>query len=133
VAILTVPVHLRWGDMDVFEHINNVAYVGYLEDARVSLLANAGFAPELDGIRQFVVRHEIDYLKPLTFREEPMQMQVWIESVGSSSYVIGYCLLDEEAAYMRAKTTMVCMNMESGLPGRIPSQLKQTYEKLMRD
>jgi acyl-CoA thioester hydrolase len=119
--------------MDVFEHINNVAYVGYLEDARVSLLANAGFARELDGIRQFVVRHEIDYLKPLTFRAEPMQMQVWIESVGSSSYVIGYCLLDEEAEYMRAKTTMVCMNMESGLPGRIPSQLKQTYEKLMRD
>jgi acyl-CoA thioester hydrolase len=119
--------------MDVFEHINNVAYVGYLEDARVSLLANAGFAPELDGIRQFVVRHEIEYLKPLTFRAEPMQMQVWIESMGNSSYVIGYCLLDEEAEYMRAKTTMVCMNMESGLPGRIPSQLKQTYEKLMRD
>jgi len=53
--------------------------------------------------------------------------------VGNSSYVIGYCLLDEAAEYMRAKTTMVCMNMESGLPGRIPSQLKQTYEKLMRD
>ena len=132
-AILTVPVHLRWGDMDVFEHINNVAYIGYLEDARVSLLANAGFAPELDGIRQFVVRHEIDYLKPLTFRAEPMQMQVWIESIGNSSYVIGYCLLDEEAEYMRAKTTMVCMKMESGLPGRIPSELKQTYAKLMRD
>lgn len=132
-AILTVPVHLRWGDMDVFEHINNVAYVGYLEDARVWLLANAGCAPECDGIRQFVVRHDIEYLKPLTFKAEPMQMQVWIESIGNSSYVIGYCLLDEEAEYMRAKTTMICMNMESGLPGRIPLQLKQTYEKLMRD
>lgn len=31
--------------MDVFEHINNVAYVGYPEDARVALLANVGFAP----------------------------------------------------------------------------------------
>ncbi len=119
--------------MDVFEHINNVAYVGYLEDARVSLLANAGFAPELDGIRQFVVRHEIDYLKPLTFRSEPVIMQVWIESVAKSSYVIGYCLLDENAEYMRAKTTLVCMSMQSGLPCRIPLQLKETYEKLMRD
>lgn len=119
--------------MDVFEHINNVAYVGYLEDARVALLANVGFAPELDGIRQFVVRHEIDYLKPLTYRAEPMQMQVWIESLGNSSYVIGYCLLDDEAQFMRAKTTMVCMKMVSGLPGRIPFELKTTYEKLMRD
>ena len=132
-GILNVPVHLRWGDMDVFEHINNVAYVGYLEDARVSLLANAGFAPELDGIRQFVVRHEIEYLKPLTFRSEPVNMQVWIESIAKSSYVIGYCLVDENAEYMRAKTTLVCMSMQSGLPCRIPLQLKETYEKLMRD
>ena len=132
-GILDVPVHLRWGDMDVFEHINNVAYVGYLEDARVSLLANAGFAPELDGIRQFVVRHEIEYLKPLTFRSEPVNMQVWIESIAKSSYVIGYCLVDENAEYMRVKTTLVCMSMQSGLPCRIPLQLKETYEKLMRD
>jgi acyl-CoA thioester hydrolase len=131
--MLSVPVHLRWGDMDVFEHINNVAYVGYLEDARVSLLANVGFAPELDGIRQFVVRHEIDYLKPLAYQIEPIQMQVWIESMANSSYVIGYCLRDQEIEYLRAKTTMVCVNIATSLPGRIPAQLKDTFEKLMRN
>ena len=131
-AALTVPVHLRWGDMDIFKHINNVAYVGYLEDARVSLLAQAGFAPDLDGFGQLVVRHEIDYVKPLVFQPEPIEMSVWIESMGNTSYVIGYSLHDSEIEYLRAKTTMVCMDMERGRPGRIPAELRETYTCLMR-
>jgi len=132
VAALTIPVHLRWGDMDIFKHINNVAYVGYLEDARVSLLANAGFAPDLDGFGQLVVRHEIDYVKPLVFQPEPIEMTVWIESMGNSSYVIGYSMHDGGVEYLRAKTTMVCMDLELGRPGRIPAELRATYTRLMR-
>lgn len=131
-AALTIPVHLRWGDMDIFKHINNVAYVGYLEDARVALMTNAGFAPELDGYGQFVFRHEIDYLKPLVYRPEPIEITVWIESMGNTSYVIGYSMHDAEIEYLRAKTTMVCMDLERGRPGRIPSELRETYTRLMR-
>ena len=36
---IVVPIHTRWGDMDIFAHINNVAYVRYLEDARTHFLA----------------------------------------------------------------------------------------------
>ena len=129
---LTVPVHLRWGDMDIFKHINNVAYVRYLEDARVELMAKAGFAPDLDGCGQLVVHHEIDYVKPLVFQSEPIEMTVWIESMANSSYVIGYSMHDGETEYLRAKTTMVCMDMERGLPGRIPAELRETYAQLMR-
>lgn len=132
-AALTIPVHLRWGDMDIFKHINNVAYVGYLEDARVALLANAGFAPDLDGFGQLVVRHEIDYVKPLVFQPEPIEMTVWIESMGNSSYVIGYSMHDGGVEYLRAKTTMVCMDLERGRPGRIPAELRATYTRLMRN
>ena len=131
-AALTVPVHLRWGDMDIFKHINNVAYVGYLEDARVSLLASAGFAPDLDGFGQLVVRHESDYVKPLVYQPEPIQMTVWIESMGNSSYVIAYSMHDGDIEYLRAKTTMVCMDLERGRPGRIPAGLRETYSQLMR-
>ena len=109
--------------MDIFKHINNVAYVGYLEDARVSLLAQAGFAPDLDGFGQLVVRHEIDYVKPLVFQPEPM---------GNSSYVIAYSMHDGDIEYLRAKTTMVCMDLERGRPGRIPAELRETYTRLMR-
>ena len=118
--------------MDIFKHINNVAYVGYLEDARVSLLAQAGFAPDIDGFGQLVVRHEIDYVKPLAFQLEPIEMTVWIESMGKASYIIAYSMHDGDVEYLRAKTTMVCMDMERGRPGRIPPKLRETYTRLMR-
>ena len=95
------------------------------------MLASAGFAPDLDGFGQLVVRHEIDYVKPLVYQPEPIQMTVWIESMGNSSYVIAYSMHDGDIEYLRAKTTMVCMDLERGRPGRIPAGLRETYSQLM--
>ena len=39
---------------------------------------------------------------------------------------------DGDIEYLRAKTTMVCMDLERGRPGRIPAGLRETYSQLMR-
>lgn len=33
-----VDIQLRWGDEDAYGHINNVAFLRYLEEARVRIL-----------------------------------------------------------------------------------------------
>ncbi len=30
-------VHMRWSDMDPYRHINNSAYLAYLEQARIAM------------------------------------------------------------------------------------------------
>ena len=30
-----VSIHVQWGDMDAFQHVNNVIYLGWVESARV--------------------------------------------------------------------------------------------------
>ena len=37
-ASLVVPIQLSWGDMDIFKHINNVAYARYMETGRALLI-----------------------------------------------------------------------------------------------
>ncbi|MEI6109414.1 MAG: thioesterase family protein [Actinomycetes bacterium] len=130
-GVLTVPIHLRWRDMDSFGHINNVAYLGYLEDARIALLADGGYSPDFAGMAHMVVRHEIDYLHQLAFRPEPVEADIWIEKLGQSTYEIGYLIRDGDINILRGKTVMVCMNMESNLPGRIPAELRAKFEDLM--
>ena len=112
--------------------VHTKTWLGNTTDTSVSLLAQAGFTPDLDGFGQLVVRHEIDYVKPLVFQPEPIEMTVWIESMGNSSYVIAYSMHDGDIEYLRAKTTMVCMDLERGRPGRIPAELRETYTRLMR-
>ena len=53
--------------MDAYGHVNNVIFLGYLEEARVSLFERMDLANPLEtGV--VVARHEIDYRKPLVYR-----------------------------------------------------------------
>ena len=127
-ASVIVPIHLRWSDMDIYHHVNNVAYANYLETARVQFLAEHKLDPTVEGYGQLVARLEIDYKAPLEYRAHPVDMKLWVSDIGASSYVINYELRDEQTAYIQAKTVMVCVSVEHGVPGRIPPALRQILE-----
>ena len=40
---------MRWADMDLLGHVNNVIYVDYLQEARVDLLRHHGPSPDVRG------------------------------------------------------------------------------------
>ena len=127
-----VPIHLRWSDMDIYHHVNNVAYANYLETARVQFLAQFELAPTVEGYAQLVARLEIDYKVPLEYRAEPLTMELWVSDIGTSSYVINYELRDESTTYINAKTVMVCVSVEHAVPGRIPQQLREILAETSR-
>ena len=57
---------MRWADLDMLGHVNNVVYVDYLQEARVDMLRTHARreAGELtEGV--VVVRHEVTYKAPL--------------------------------------------------------------------
>jgi len=131
-ASVLVPIHLRWSDMDIYHHVNNVAYANYLETARVQFLAENNLEPTVEGYGQLVARLEIDYKAPLEYRAQPVEMELWVSNIGASSYEINYELRDEHTVYMQAKTVMVCVSVEHGVPGRIPAVLRQILESTER-
>ena len=79
---------MRWSDMDAYGHVNNVVFLRYLEEARIDLLLTAagpaGRAMLDDGI--VVVRHEIDYRKPLVHRVEPVPILSWVDQNGKAAF-----------------------------------------------
>lgn len=104
---------MRWGDMDAYQHVNNVAYLGYLEEARIDLLfrlgAGQGVAALRDGL--IVARHEIDYLAPLVWHPRGIDVEVWVERVGGSSFVVAYRVHDDSTTYARARSTLVAYDL----------------------
>ena len=132
-ASLVVPIQLSWGDMDIFKHINNVAYARYMETGRALLIEHFKIEILTEDLGQIVARNEIDYLKQLVFREDMLDLEIWIDRIGNSSYDIAYEFRDKESVYMRAKTRMVCVNMHTDRPTRIPEDLRKVFESAMRD
>jgi len=71
--------HMRWGDMDAYAHVNNTAYVTYLEQARVAMLYDTHGSTIARG--SVIARHEIDYLRPVVYHPTPLRMELWVDEV----------------------------------------------------
>jgi len=110
--------------MDAYGHVNNVAFLTYLEEARVDMLFvhAAREATEKLASGVVVARHEIDYKLPLVFRPEPVLIQTWVSRLGHASFTLRYEIRDSADSgnvYARAATVMVPYDIAAGRPRRV--------------
>jgi acyl-CoA thioester hydrolase len=99
--------HVRFSDVDVYGHVNNVKYFEYFQEARIAfILALAGDEPG-PGLRQVVARIDVDYKRPILFRPEPYVVETWVTRVGTSSYDLDARIVDDEAASTVFSTAQV--------------------------
>ena len=71
--------HVRFSDVDIYGHVNNVKYFEYFQEARIAFLMSLG-DPLLDPgadptMRQVVARIDVDYKRPILFRPEPYDVR----------------------------------------------------------
>ncbi|MEU4683948.1 acyl-CoA thioesterase [Streptomyces xinghaiensis] len=126
---------LRWSDMDAFGHVNNVVFLRYLEEARIDFMFR--LAPG-EGSTSFtggsvVARHEIDYLRPLVHRHEPVTVETWVTKIGAASLTVAYEVKDRDQVYVRASTMIVPYNLAEGRPRRITAEERAFLEAYTDD
>ena len=131
-ARMRFTVEQRFADLDLLGHVNNVAYVTYIQEVRLKLLSRL-LGERLLRMNHVVVRNEIDYLLPLGFSPEPLPVDTWIERIGSSSYVIGCDVLSQSGQLAaRAKTVLVHVSGDGTavpLPDDVRGLLAVAYEE----
>ena len=118
---------LRWADLDVLGHVNNVRYVDYLQEARSALLRSclhAAGVERQEGVGYVVVRHEVAFLAPLLFRSTSVLIDSWVTEIRGASFTLGHEIFHEaedgsRVVYLRAQTVLAPFSLESGLPRRM--------------
>ena len=115
-------VHMRWSDMDAYRHINNSAYLQYLEQARVAM-----FFHRHDGFSSgtVIARHEIDYLRPVVYDPQPLRLELWIEKVGGARFTVRYEVFDHDRLAARAATQCVTFDFASDRPRRLTDEERE--------
>jgi acyl-CoA thioester hydrolase len=124
-----VPIQLRWADMDVNRHVNNVAVLRLLEEGRVRLFEGRREIFR-DGVAVLVAHQEIDYLMPLRYSAAPATAKMWIARLGGGSFTVA-CRLHDGAGALAAKaeTTLVTVD-GAGRPTSIPSGMRAALSAL---
>ncbi|RAG82419.1 acyl-CoA thioesterase [Streptacidiphilus pinicola] len=133
---------LRWSDMDAFGHVNNVNFLRYLEQARIDFtLSGAGKTtqrtfPEVS----VVARHEVDYLRPLVYRAEPVTVETWLTDLGEKSFTVAYEIKDTpgvagagNTVYARAATVMVPYDLSEARPRRLTAEERAVLTDYLED
>ena len=82
-------VPMRWVDLDAQGHVNNAVVADYLQEARVDWLLS-GPQAHLLGTSTMVVAQQVEYLGPVVFELEPIEVELWVGSVGASRFTLGY-------------------------------------------
>ncbi|MGP4111617.1 acyl-CoA thioesterase [Streptomyces sp. 4N509B] len=134
---------MRWADMDSFGHVNNVVFLRYLEEARSDLFFRAAREASVTGFSggAVVARHEIDYKRPLTYRPEPVVVEMWVTRLGGASISVAYEIKDPPepgedgpgTVYARAATVIVPFDLERGTPRRLTRDERAFLEKYLDD
>jgi acyl-CoA thioester hydrolase len=149
---LQVPTPLRWSDLDAYGHVNNARMLSLLEEARIQAFwvsddtsehaAGASTAvldarPGANTIT-LIARQEVEYLAPIPYQRQPLDIELWIGHIGGASLDVCYEVfsptdVEPRVLYTRAVTTIVIVDAESERPRRISEAERAAWEPYLED
>jgi len=98
---------VRFSDVDVYGHVNNVKYFEYYQEARLAFLSSLGREAEESSFPLVVARIDVDYKRPIVFRTEPYVVASWVVGVGGSSFTLEAEIKDGDEVLSRARAVLV--------------------------
>ena len=120
-------IEVRFRDCDPLGHVNNAAYLTYLEQARLFYWRSMwGFgsaaAAALPGV--IMARAEIDYKRPAKYGQV-LDVRLSLSGVGRTSFTYDYDIVDESGATVAlARTVQVMYDYAAARPVPIPDEIR---------
>lgn len=119
----TVSVPVRWGDLDAYGHVNNVAIMGLLEQARVQAFWDPGepvLPPLAAGapVQIVVADAHVSYRRAIPY-VQAVDVVVTVPRVGGASFVIAYDIVVEGEVAVNATTTLALIDVATWRPMRL--------------
>ena len=76
---------MRFGDTDMFGHVNNAVYSSVYETGRTSFFIDTGLFNGGKGVAPVIVRSEIDYVREMNW-PGTVQIETVIRQIGTKSF-----------------------------------------------
>jgi acyl-CoA thioester hydrolase len=96
--------YVRWGDLDAFGHVNNATYLVYAQEARYAWSKM---------IEMVVARAEVDFIAPIYVGDIYLDVEIWVNKIGNSSFGLTYEMKNGDELVARIKTVQVTVSMET--------------------
>lgn len=99
---LSVPIEVRFRDMDSMGHVNNAVFFTYFENARIAYWRAVPAIRSRQALDYILARAECDFRSPTTV-EDALTCHIRVSSFGRSSFTFEYLLRDERSGRVVAE------------------------------
>ncbi|MCD8261484.1 MAG: acyl-CoA thioesterase [Bacteroides sp.] len=123
----TLPVQIRFNDIDVFRHLNNSVYFSFYNLGKTTYFNTIKKQnPGIEEIGAVIANINVDFLCPV-FANEPVAVQTAVTEIGNKSFKIIQQLINAETEEVKCvyRTIMVEFDIETGKSQEIPESWKE--------
>lgn len=121
-----VALPIRFDDLDVLWHVNNVAIIALLQEARVHFNRTMPLPPLADGMRTVVGAMTVEYGGELTY-PGGVEVKSGIMDIGRTSYTFGQLIRQNDQSTVYSQITMVVTDKAGPTP--IPQPFRSALEQ----
>ncbi len=126
IMMASVPMTVRWGDLDAFNHVNNATFLVYAQEARLAWLAKVDGVWFDETMMPVVAAAQVNFRRQLAW---PAQIVVELAAkrVGTSSVTITHRIIaadDADCVYADGEVVMVWVEPTSGGSVPLPAAIR---------
>ena len=130
-VILDIPV--AWGEMDAFQHVNNIVYLRYAESARIAYLERAGLGDTLQttGIGPILASIQCRYKFPLTY-PDTARIGTRVGEIGADRFTMIFRIVSMRHRRIAAEGDSVIVSYDYRASSKVPlpAAMRAAFETL---
>ena len=115
-------------DIDAQGHVNNVAYVKWIQDVAVAHWFSATNEETREKYTWVVLRHEIDYKKQ-AFENEDVTVKTWVGEPTRISWERFTEIVRGEDTLVKARSVWCLINKISMKPAKISLEMRELFNE----
>lgn len=127
---LEIKLRIDWSDLDVYEHVNNVNIIRYLQSARVNIWEKSGLYKSYKETNRgpMLVSSNVDFKKSL-FYPGNIAIKSRVGYIKNSSFSLEHFILNEKGEVcIEARDIAVCFDFNTEKTYQIPVDLIKIFE-----
>ncbi len=129
---LSLDLRIDWSDLDMYEHVNNVSYMRYLQSGRVNFWEASGIHDFYRNSNQgtMLVSTKCDFKKSLHYPGNAI-IKTKLDFIGNTSFGLKHIILNEKKEICaEGIDVVVCFDFEKNSTFPVPDWMRKKIAEL---
>jgi acyl-CoA thioester hydrolase len=130
-VVIEIPV--AWGEMDAFQHVNNIVYLRYFESARIAYFERLGYIEfrQTTGIGPILGSLQCRFKIPVTYPDQVF-VGTWVSQIDADRFIIKFQIVSQKHQKVAAEGegVIVSYDYRENKKAPLPEEVKQRIQAL---